>query len=105
MIPTAVGGWTIREVGLWDEDGDLIAYGNFPASYKPVLAEGSAKELVVRRYLETSGTAGERGGGRMTVIFPTIFPEGRFRAKKGRLGSPKRLFLLVGCEGFEPSTY
>lgn len=57
VIPAANGGWTVREVGLFDADGDLIAYGNFPNSYKPLLAEGSAKELVVRMYLETSATA------------------------------------------------
>lgn len=57
VIPTTEGGFTIREIGLFDEAGDLVAYGNFPESYKPVLAEGAAKELVVRMYVETSAAA------------------------------------------------
>ena len=57
VIPSAVGGWTVREIGLHDENGDLIAYGNFPDSYKPLLAEGSAKELAVRMYVETSAAS------------------------------------------------
>ena len=56
LAPT-VGGWWIREVGLIDIDGDLIAYGNFPDSYKPVLSEGSGKELIIRPILEVSSTA------------------------------------------------
>lgn len=56
LAPT-VGGWTIREVGLIDVDGDLVAYGNFPDSYKPLLTEGSGKELIIRTILEVSSTA------------------------------------------------
>lgn len=57
VIPQDVGGWTIREVGLIDADGDLVGYGNFPDTYKPVLSEGSGKELVVRIYLEVASAA------------------------------------------------
>lgn len=56
LAPT-VGGWWIREVGLFDVDGELVAYGNFPDSYKPVLTEGSGKELIIRPILEVSSTA------------------------------------------------
>lgn len=42
-----VGGWTIREVGVYDDDGDLLIYGSHPAVYKPVLAEGSGMDLTV----------------------------------------------------------
>ena len=56
LAPT-VGGWWIREVGLIDVDGELVAYGNFPPSYKPVLSEGSGKELIIRPILEVSSTA------------------------------------------------
>ncbi len=57
VLPPDVGGWTIREVGLYDADGDLVGYGNFPDTYKPVLAEGSGKELIVRLYLEITSAA------------------------------------------------
>lgn len=52
VIAPEVGGFTVREVGLFDAAGDLIAYGNFPTSYKPVLAEGSGKELIIRVQIE-----------------------------------------------------
>ena len=35
VIPENVGGWWIREQGLYDEDGDLVAIGNCPPTYKP----------------------------------------------------------------------
>lgn len=57
VIPATVGGWTVHEVGLFDTDGALIAIGSFPATYKPVLAEGSTRELVARIILEVSDTA------------------------------------------------
>lgn len=57
VVPPNVGGWTIRECGLFDEAGILIAHGNFPESYKPVLDEGSGKELVIRMYLETTAAS------------------------------------------------
>lgn len=57
VLPPEVGGWTAREVGLYDAAGDLVAYGNFPTSYKPVLAEGSGKELIVDIYLEVGSSS------------------------------------------------
>lgn len=57
VIPPDVGGWTIREVGLFDADGDMIAYGNFPESYKPQLAEGSGKELIIRMVFEVASAS------------------------------------------------
>lgn len=57
IILPNVGGWTIREVGLFDADGDLVAYGNFPESYKPMLTEGSGKELVVRMQFEVAAAS------------------------------------------------
>lgn len=52
VIPEAVGGWTIREVGLFDESGLLVAVGSLPDSYKPQLAEGSAKTFYIRMRIE-----------------------------------------------------
>lgn len=57
ILSPDVGGWTIREIGLYDTAGDLIAYGNFPASYKPQLDEGSAKELIIRAVFEVASTS------------------------------------------------
>lgn len=54
VIPENVGGWWIREIGLYDEDGDLIAIANCPPTYKPQLAEGSGRTQVVRMVLIVS---------------------------------------------------
>lgn len=56
VIPETEGGWWIREVGLYDETGALIAVGNCPESYKPQLAEGSGRTQTVRMVLITSST-------------------------------------------------
>ena len=55
MVPTAIGGWTLREVGLiGGEQASLLAVGNFPETYKPQLAEGSGRDLVIRMVLQVS---------------------------------------------------
>ncbi|WP_323133755.1 phage tail-collar fiber domain-containing protein [Klebsiella aerogenes] len=56
VIPETEGGWWIREIGLFDETGALIAVGNCPESYKPQLAEGSGRTQTVRMVLITSST-------------------------------------------------
>ena len=48
VIPENVGGWWIREIGLYDADGDLVAVANCAPSFKPLLAQGSGKTQVVR---------------------------------------------------------
>ncbi|EBS1404850.1 phage tail protein [Salmonella enterica subsp. enterica serovar Reading] len=56
VVPETEGGWWIREVGLFDETGALIAVGNCPESYKPQLTEGSGRTQTVRMVLITSST-------------------------------------------------
>ena len=57
VLPPGEGGWTIREVGLYDIEGDLVAYGNYPETYKPVLAEGSARTQTIRFIMEVGSAA------------------------------------------------
>lgn len=57
VIPDNVGGFYIREVGLFDSTGAMIAVGKFPESYKPTLAAGSNKQLYVRMILDVSNTS------------------------------------------------
>ncbi|MGK5043354.1 phage tail protein [Janthinobacterium sp. GB1R12] len=54
VIPEKSGGWWIREVGLLDADGDLVAVANCPPSYKPQMPEGSARTQVIRMVLIVS---------------------------------------------------
>lgn len=56
VIPESIGGWWIREIGLIDADGDLVAVANCPPTYKPVLAEGSGRTQVIRMVLIVSST-------------------------------------------------
>lgn len=48
ILPATEGGWYLREIGIYDTDGDLIAIGAGEWGYKPILAEGSIRELTVR---------------------------------------------------------
>ncbi|MGL5345399.1 MAG: phage tail protein, partial [Plesiomonas sp.] len=54
VIPETVGGWWIREAGLFDKDGTLVAIANCPETYKPQLQEGSGRTQVVRVILIVS---------------------------------------------------
>lgn len=56
LIPSDEGGFAIRELGLFDTDGDLIAYGNFPETYKPIADEGSTREMTVRVAVKVTNT-------------------------------------------------
>ncbi|CDH24815.1 phage tail protein [Xenorhabdus bovienii] len=56
VIPESEGGWWIREIGLFDKDGILIAVGNCAESYKPQLQEGSGRTQTIRMILIVSST-------------------------------------------------
>lgn len=56
VIPESVGGWWIREIGLLDNTGALIAIANCAPSYKPQLAEGSGRTQTVRMVLIVNNT-------------------------------------------------
>uniref|UniRef100_UPI003F861889 phage tail-collar fiber domain-containing protein n=1 Tax=Escherichia coli TaxID=562 RepID=UPI003F861889 len=57
VIPPETGGFWIREIGVFDEHGDLIAVGNTAESYKPAVAEGSGRAQTFRTILIVSSTA------------------------------------------------
>ncbi|HHZ8505651.1 TPA: phage tail protein [Morganella morganii] len=56
VIPENEGGWWIREIGLYDDNGGLIAIGNVPETYKPNLQEGSGRTQVLQMALIVSST-------------------------------------------------
>ncbi|MGJ5722440.1 phage tail protein, partial [Morganella sp. B601] len=56
VIPENEGGWWIREIGLFDDNGGLIAVGNAPETYKPNLQEGSGRTQVIQMVLMVSST-------------------------------------------------
>ncbi|WP_270285118.1 phage tail protein [Enterobacter kobei] len=54
LIPPETGGFWMREMGLYDDTGTLIAVGNMAESYKPALAEGSGRAQTVRMVIMLS---------------------------------------------------
>lgn len=56
IIPENEGGFWIREIGLYDDGGVLIAVANCPETYKPQLAEGSGRTQTIRMILIVSST-------------------------------------------------
>lgn len=54
VLPASAGSFWVREVGIFDADGDLFAIGKFPETYKPVINEGAIKDLTVRMILSFS---------------------------------------------------
>ncbi|CZZ44738.1 Tail Fiber protein [Enterobacter hormaechei] len=54
LIPPEAGGFWMRELGLYDDSGTLIAVGNMAESYKPALAEGSGRAQTVRMVIMVS---------------------------------------------------
>jgi phage-related tail fiber protein len=48
IIPAGVGGFTLREVGVFDAGGSLFVVGNLPETYKPEITDGSYSDTVVR---------------------------------------------------------
>ncbi|EPX4353154.1 phage tail protein [Escherichia coli] len=57
IIPENEGGFWIREIGLYDDDGILIAVANCPETYKPLLAEGSGRTQTIRMILVVSSSS------------------------------------------------
>ncbi|EFC1877290.1 phage tail protein [Escherichia coli] len=51
IIPENEGGFWIREIGLYDDEGVLIAVANCPETYKPQLQEGSGRTQTIRMIL------------------------------------------------------
>lgn len=50
-VPADIGGFIVREMGIFDEDGDLIAIAKTPDDPKPTAASGAAKDVVYRMFI------------------------------------------------------
>lgn len=57
IVPNDVGGWHIREVGLFDDSGNMIVIAKYPSSYKPKLAEGAAQDFSFKIQMATTNAA------------------------------------------------
>lgn len=57
VLPADEGGFWVREVGVYDPAGHLVAIGNYPPTYKPAVAEGASMDLLVKAGLTVSTQA------------------------------------------------
>ena len=57
VIPPDVGGWTVREFGVFDNSGALVAVGQYPDSYKPLPTQGAARDMIIRVIIQISDSA------------------------------------------------
>lgn len=57
LIPADIGGFTIREVGVFDESGILIAVGKFPETEKVLASQGASRELYLQVIMKVSNTS------------------------------------------------
>ncbi len=71
VIPSAVGGFNIREVGLWAEN-IMVAYANYPATYKPSADQGTAQIKTIRIVLQIDNTANFELKIDASVVMATI---------------------------------
>ncbi|WP_460269080.1 phage tail protein [Clostridium botulinum] len=56
MIPANIGGFMIREYGIFDEENNMLAIAKCAESYKPLAEDGSTKELIMKMVLTVSNT-------------------------------------------------
>lgn len=57
LIPSSVGNFAIYEVGVFDAAGALFAYGNFPATFKPIAANGSTRDMVIQAAMKVTNSS------------------------------------------------
>lgn len=67
VIPSDVGGWTIREMAVMDEAGNMIAICNTPDTEKVIITSGAAGEIELTMHIEISNT-----GAISFIIDPTV---------------------------------
>ena len=72
VIPTDVGGWNVREIGLIDQDGELFAIANAPGYPKVSIADGINNDMCVGMRVAVSNQAGINIKVDGTVIIATI---------------------------------
>ena len=72
IMPPQIGGFWMRELALYAKDGECIAVGNMPESYKPLLAEGSGRFQIIRMQLKVSNTAAVEMIADPSVILATV---------------------------------
>lgn len=71
VLPANIGGFFIREYGVFDDSGDMIAIAKCPESYKPLVTDGSSKEVILELILAVSNVSSVKLEIDKTLIFVT----------------------------------
>lgn len=71
LIPGTDGGFMVREAAAVDNEGNLIAIGKYPETYKPVAGDGSIKDLIIKMIIEVANTSAVTLKVDPTVILAT----------------------------------
>lgn len=90
ILPSNVGGWWVREVGLYDSAGRLVAVANYPATFKPTQAQGTGRTQGIRLQILVSSTANITLIDDPTLVAATLATV-REEILRGTAGSASRL--------------
>ncbi|WP_338513632.1 phage tail protein [Pseudomonas poae] len=112
IIPESIGGWWIREIGLYDAAGDLVAIANCAPTFKPLLTQGSGRTQVIRINLIVSSTSNIELKIDPSVVLATreyvdswflnVLPDTRKAGRYTRVEINKRGIVVSGDS---PSTF
>lgn len=98
LIPENVGDFWVREIGIFDEKGKLVAIANTPENYKPVLKSGSGKVQYYRIILAVSSSDNIKITLNQNIIFVTRVELDRF---KNELSDSDGFRLVGQCNSIE----
>ena len=91
ILPSDIGGWWVREVGLYDSTGALVAVASYPATYKPTLTQGTGRTQGIRLQILVSSTANITIQDDPTLVTATLSTV-REEITKGNASSANKLY-------------
>lgn len=95
LVPETVGGFTVREVGIYDDQNKLVAVANCPENYKPVLEQGSGKVQYYRIVLRVSSSDAVTLSLNNNIVYATRVEFNQF---VNNLGNPDGFKMVGQCE-------
>lgn len=98
LIPENVGDFWVREVGIFDETGQLVAVANTPENYKPVLTSGSGKVQYYRIVLAISNSNNLTISLNQNIVYAT---RTEFKQLERNLSAPDGYRLIGQCDSIE----
>lgn len=95
LVPETVGGFTVREVGIYDDQNKLVAVANCPENYKPVLEQGSGKVQYYRIVLRVSSSDAVTLSLNNNIVYATRIEFNQF---VNNLGNPDGFKFIGQCD-------